>query len=107
MNRHEDNENEVERASKKIFKDETFMGIQDEYFDNPDMVKVKAIEQIVKPLHDKIGKIVGTKEVKPPSGDSYLMYIVELNESVNVGGGIMMKELYMPETCFEVINGKV
>lgn len=38
MNRHEDNENEVERASKKIFRDFEFIGIKDEYFDETEFI---------------------------------------------------------------------
>lgn len=101
--KHEDNENEVERASKKIFKDEPFMGIQDEYFDKPKMVKVKSLFVIAERLRGAEGQLISEKEVRPPAGKPYTMWTVQLNTPIYLSS-CLTKNVYMTSDCFEVLN---
>jgi hypothetical protein len=65
MGQHEDNENEVERASKKIFKDEPLLGIQDEYFDEPNFKNGTQPDKKVDKLLNEVA------ELTEKHGDAY------------------------------------
>ncbi len=66
--------------------------------------KVKESSQIVRPLHNKEGSLIDSKEVTPPSGPKYVMLRVELDAPVDVGGGIKLQILNLPIECFEKIS---
>ena len=65
-------------------------------------VRVIESDQIVKPLRNQVGTLTEAVEIHPPQGKLYFMWRVTLDNEVDVGGGINLKNLYMPSSCFGV-----
>lgn len=65
-----------------------------------DVVQVRDLSIIVTPLHGKRGRLISWSYHQDHRGP-YTMFRVRLDEPVDVGGGIVMHDLFMPSTCFD------
>lgn len=65
--------------------------------------KIKPLASIVKPLHNKLVNLIEETQVNPPSGKPYIMVRAKLDQPTDVGGTIILENIYLPIECLEAI----